>query len=83
MLMLTRRRGESVDIYDKNGKVVVTVSVAEFLPNNVIRLGFAASSEYTILRDNAKLREQKDVVSAQEQRVPTSAEVTYKKPRRT
>jgi sRNA-binding carbon storage regulator CsrA len=83
MLMLTRRRGESVDIYDKNGKVVVTVSVAEFLPNNVIRLGFAASSEYTILRDNAKLREQKDVVSVQEQRVPTSAEVTYKKPRRT
>jgi sRNA-binding carbon storage regulator CsrA len=83
MLMLTRRRGESVDIYDRQGKVVVTVSVAEFLPNNVIRLGFAASSDYTILRDNAKLREQKSDVSAQEQRVPTGAEITYKKPRRT
>ncbi len=60
MLMLTRRRGEAVDIYDKNGELAVTVHVAEFLPANVVRLGFAAADDYTILRDNAKKRELKD-----------------------
>ncbi len=58
MLMLTRRRGEAVDVYDKHGNVVVSIHVTEFLPGNVVRLGIAASKEYNILRDNAKRREQ-------------------------
>lgn len=60
MLMLTRRRGESVDVLDKKGNVVLTVLIAEFLPGNVVRLGFAADpSKYDIFRDNAKHREQR------------------------
>lgn len=81
MLMLTRRRGESVDIYDKNGTVVVTISVAEFLPNNVVRLGFDAVSEYTILRDNAKHRE-KGAAHDPEQETD-GPNISYRKPKRT
>jgi sRNA-binding carbon storage regulator CsrA len=88
MLMLTRRRGESVDIYDKNGNVVVTIHVNEFLPSNVVRLGFAATRDYTILRDNAKTR---DVPHASPHAAPRDdpepppngpPSVTYRRPRR-
>lgn len=82
MLMLTRRRGESVDVFDKHGNVVITVNVAEFLPNNVVRLGFAAANEYTILRDNAKSREPK-AADAQGQDSWEQPTVTYKRPKRT
>lgn len=79
MLMLTRRRGESVDVYDKKGTVVLTVHVIELLPGNIVRLGFAADTEYKILRDNAKHREQRDE-SSSELPVPNHAgpTITYR-----
>lgn len=52
-LMVTRRRGEAVDVYDKNGKLAISVKVNELLPGGVVRLEFDADREYTILRDNA------------------------------
>lgn len=55
-LMLTRRAGEAVDVYDKEKRCVLTVRVHEFLPNGIVRLAFEADRDYTILRDNAKER---------------------------
>ena len=86
MLMLTRRKGEAVDIYDKKGNIVVTVQVTEFLPGNVVRLGFAASNEYTILRDNAKSRSPRgDADSSQHEDAAEtksdSPSITYKRRR--
>ncbi len=80
--MLTRRRGEAVDVYDKHGNVVVSIHVTEFLPGNVVRLGIAASKEYNILRDNAKRREQGADVPA-DTAIPNHAgpTVTYRKKR--
>lgn len=57
MLMLTRRRNEQIDLIDKSsGNVFCTISVLEFLPNNVVRLGFEADQSVRIVRDDAKRR---------------------------
>jgi sRNA-binding carbon storage regulator CsrA len=54
MLMLTRRKGESVDLIDSaSEEVLATVTVDAFLPNGVIRLGFNARGDIRIVRDNA------------------------------
>jgi sRNA-binding carbon storage regulator CsrA len=54
MLILTRRKNEAVDLIDRQtGEVLATVTVLEFLPNNVIRLGFEALPSMRIVRDNA------------------------------
>ncbi len=79
MLILTRRKGESIDVLDKQGKVVVTINVMEFLPGNVVRLGLAADpAKYDIFRDNAKHREQR--TDAPADAVPNHAgpTITYK-----
>ncbi len=58
MLMLTRRRGEAVDLIDRaSGEVLVTVTVLELLPKGSIRLGFDAKDSIQILRDDARRRD--------------------------
>jgi sRNA-binding carbon storage regulator CsrA len=51
--MLTRRRGETVDL-KVAGRVIATVKVLEFLPNDQVRLGFDADRTVSIERDNMK-----------------------------
>lgn len=55
MLMLTRKRGESIDL-SVGGQVICVVKVMEFLPGGVVRLGFDADRQLTISRDNIKER---------------------------
>jgi sRNA-binding carbon storage regulator CsrA len=57
MLMLTRRRGESVDIVDRESqRVIATVKVIELLPGNPgsVRLGFDADQSVQFKRDNMR-----------------------------
>lgn len=55
MLMLTRKRGESVDLVDRSsGAVLATVTTLEFLADASVRLGFTAPPHIAIIRDNAK-----------------------------
>lgn len=55
MLILTRKRGESVDL-SMGGRVIAVVKVMELLPGGVVRLGFDAETNVTISRDNIKER---------------------------
>lgn len=55
MLMLTRKRGESIDL-SVGGQVICVVKVLEFLPGGVVRLGFDADRQLSISRDNIKER---------------------------
>lgn len=58
MLILTRRAGQGVDLVDSaTNKILATVQVLDFLPNDVVRLGFEADARIHILRDNAKQRQ--------------------------
>jgi sRNA-binding carbon storage regulator CsrA len=60
MLMLTRRKGESVDLC-VDGAVIATVKVLELLPDGVVRLGFEADRSVDIRRDNmVKTRSRED-----------------------
>lgn len=53
MLILTRKRGEAVDIIDRaSGNVLATVTVMQVV-GSVVRLGFEAPRSVQILRDNA------------------------------
>lgn len=55
MLMLTRRRGESVDLIDRDTqRVIATVLVREILPGGSVRLGFEADQTIQFRRDNMK-----------------------------
>lgn len=55
MLVITRRRGESVDLaLRQTGQVWATVKVLELLPNGIVRLGFEADDAIHIRRDNMK-----------------------------
>lgn len=59
MLILTRKRGEAVDLVIR-GELLATVRVLEIEPSGVVRLGFDARDEVRILRDNAVERKQGD-----------------------
>ncbi len=57
MLILTRRKGEAVDIIDREkGGVLCTVTLLELLPNGTVRIGFDAPEHIRIIRDNAVRR---------------------------
>ena len=57
MLILTRRKGEAVDIIDRErGDVLCTVTLLELLPNGTVRIGFDAPEFIRIIRDNAVRR---------------------------
>ncbi|CAB4165117.1 Carbon storage regulator [uncultured Caudovirales phage] len=51
MLILTRKRGESVDLVYEN-KVLATITVLGLLPSGVVRIGFNALPEIRVKRDN-------------------------------
>jgi sRNA-binding carbon storage regulator CsrA len=54
MLIITRRRGEAVDLIDRDtDKVVATITVLAFLPNDIVRIGIEAPDFVRIVRDNA------------------------------
>ena len=56
MLMLTRRRGRSIDLIDADtDKVLATIVVLEIIGEEV-RLGFKADDSVRIVRDDAKVR---------------------------
>lgn len=58
MLILTRKRGEAVDLFDRNSdKLLATVVVLEILSGGAVRLGFDAGQEIHIVRDNARRRD--------------------------
>lgn len=58
MLILTRSKGQAVDLKDeRTGEVVARVVVCEILHDS-IRLGFDAPRHISVLRDNAKQRTQ-------------------------
>lgn len=57
MLMLDRKRGESVDLNDRaSGRLLCTVKVLEVLPDGSVRLGFNADHAVHIKRDNMRSR---------------------------
>lgn len=57
MLILTRRKGEAVDLIDRRSEeVIATVTLLELLPNGNVRLGFDAPEHVRIIRDNAVRR---------------------------
>lgn len=59
MLILTRRKGESVDMIDRDtDTVLATITLLELLPNGTVRLGFEAPDYVRIIRDNAVRREE-------------------------
>lgn len=56
MLMLTRKRGRSVDLIDADtDQVLATIVVLEIIGKEV-RLGFKATDSVRIVRDDAKVR---------------------------
>lgn len=58
MLILDRKRGQAVDLMNKDTKrVLATVRVLEICPDGVVRLGFDAGQEILIMRDNASERQ--------------------------
>jgi sRNA-binding carbon storage regulator CsrA len=58
MLMLTRGKGQAVDITDTTtGAVIARVLVLEVGPGQCVRLGFDAPRHIKILRDNAVKRD--------------------------
>lgn len=57
MLILTRRKGEAVDLIDRDTQeVLATVTFLEHMPDGAIRVGFSALPRIAIVRDNAKDR---------------------------
>lgn len=55
MLILERRRGESVDLTDlKTKQLLASIKVLEILPSGNVRLGFDALPNIHIKRDNMK-----------------------------
>jgi carbon storage regulator CsrA len=60
MLILTRKRGECVDL-SVGGQVIAVVKVMELLPGGVVRLGFEADQQVSISRDNIKERKDGNV----------------------
>lgn len=55
MLILTRRRGEAVDLLVRaTGEPIATVTVLGLMGDGQVRLGFDAPDTVRILRDNAK-----------------------------
>jgi sRNA-binding carbon storage regulator CsrA len=58
MLMLTRSKGQAVDITDsRTGEVVCRLVVLETFSDRTVRLGFDAPRHISILRDNAVQRD--------------------------
>lgn len=60
MLMLTRQRGQSVDIIDRSTmRVLATVKVLELIPGTPgsVRLGFDADQSIQFKRDNMRKEE--------------------------
>lgn len=57
MLILTRKRGESIDLSEllPSGaeRAIATVTVLNILADGVVRLGFIADPAVRIVRDNA------------------------------
>lgn len=59
MLILMRKRGEAVDIIDRDSNTVLaTVTVLEVVSGNNVRLGFDAPQHIKIIRDNAVRRDE-------------------------
>lgn len=55
MLMLERKKGESVDLIDRDTNMVLcTVKVLEVMGDGSVRLGFQADHKVHIKRDNIK-----------------------------
>lgn len=55
MLMLERKKGESVDLIDRDTHIVLcTVKVLEIMADGNVRLGFQADQKVHIKRDNIK-----------------------------
>jgi len=55
VLILTRKRGESIDLVRRaTGEVIASIVVREFLPNGIIRIGIEAGQEIAVYRDNMK-----------------------------
>lgn len=58
MLILMRKRGEAVDIIDRDSSTVLaTITVLEVVSGNNVRLGFDAPQHIKIIRDNAVRRD--------------------------
>lgn len=54
MLMLTRNKGESIDIIDSNTQAVLcTITLLQIITRDRVRLGFNAPAHISIVRDNA------------------------------
>ena len=61
MLILTRGIEDAVTVTTPLGEQV-TVKVLSFPSSNTVRLGFDAPGDFKILRDNAKLRKEREVL---------------------
>ena len=54
MLMLTRNKGESIDLIDANTQeVLCTITLLQIITRDRARLGFNALPHISIVRDNA------------------------------
>jgi carbon storage regulator CsrA len=54
MLMLTRNKGESIDIIDSNTQeLLCTITLLQIITKDRARLGFDAPKHISIVRDNA------------------------------
>jgi carbon storage regulator CsrA len=60
MLILTRGTEEAVTVTTPRGEQV-TVKILGFPTKGTVRLGFDAPNDFKILRDNAKLRMEREV----------------------
>ena len=58
MLLLTRKKGESIDlVLRETEEVIATFQIVEILPNGVVRVGIEADQDIQIRRDNMRSRE--------------------------
>lgn len=55
MLILTRKKNQSVDIVSPDGNTVITIKLAE-IDRNKARIGFIAPEDWAILRDDMQVK---------------------------